>query len=147
MSIPSGKAVIGQAFDAHFNNGTFDWTASMAQLEVAAQARAAARGPDYRLLACGLDYSPGHQELHVWHLCLLFAEYTAGILAQKAVEAHCSTSTHGTLCPRASDLHLRMVRHFRRDLKDLIGEIDDLAASIESNQERGVQRAQDLQLG
>jgi peptidoglycan/xylan/chitin deacetylase (PgdA/CDA1 family) len=145
MSIQDGLRVIAAAFDAHVVGGQIDWTASMPDLVTATVARATAQGPVYHLPPCGLHYTQANQEIRAWHLCILLGEYVAGLLALKGVEAGCHTAAHAP-CGRASDLHLRMLQDFKRDLERLVHQIDDLREAVKSNPERGVPRAQDLEL-
>ncbi len=64
-----------------------------------------------------------------WQLCLLFGEYTAGLLGQKSAEGHCQTGNH-VPCKRMSKRFMKtMLAAFRKDLKRLtkqIGRIERL---------------------
>lgn len=58
-----------------------------------------------------------------WQLCLLFGEYTAGLIGQKAAEGHCQTPAH-VPCKTMSRRFLKiMLRTFRKDLETLVKQI------------------------
>jgi hypothetical protein len=52
-------------------------------------------------------------EIVAWYLSILFAEYTAGMLAQKVSEGHCNThrvAPNFDPCPDMSAEHMQMLR-------------------------------------
>jgi hypothetical protein len=58
-----------------------------------------------------------------WQLCLLFGEYTAGLIGQKAAEGHCQTAAH-VPCKAMSKRFLKtMLPAFRKDLETLVKQI------------------------
>ena len=58
-----------------------------------------------------------------WQLCLLFGEYTAGLIGQKSAEGHCQTGHH-VPCKRMSKRFLKtMLRTFKKDLETLAKQV------------------------
>jgi hypothetical protein len=58
-----------------------------------------------------------------WQLCLLFAEWTAGMIGQKSAEGHCQTPGH-IPCKKMSKRFLKtMLRTFKKDLETLVKQI------------------------
>jgi len=63
-------------------------------------------------------------------LVLLFAEYLAGLLAQKAAEGHCQQPGHPP-CAAMAKGHMTMLRRFKKDLQKLIDEICEAEEEVE----------------
>ena len=90
-------------------------------------------GNTFGLNSCGTWYGTYPQgsshELISWCLSLLLAEYTAGLLAQKAREGHCQIHrTEPALipCHIMAPEHMRMLGVFKDALKSLVAEIEQL---------------------
>src|SRR5262245_49188746 len=84
-------------------------------------------GKAFGVHGCHTEYGPGNLELDTWFLALYFAEYTAGLLADKAREGHCNAHrTPPTLkpCPKMVEEYLVMLSAFKGALADLVGEIE-----------------------
>ena len=79
---------------------------------------------------CGVEHladpEPGnpHRWDHIiltWQLCLLFGEYTAGLIGQKSAEGYCGKHVP---CKKMSKRFLKtMLAAFRKDLKRLVKQI------------------------
>jgi hypothetical protein len=90
-------------------------------------------GKAFGVPGCGTEYGAGNLELDTWFLALYFAEYTAGLLADKAREGHCNT--HRTAlafnpCPKMAAEHLAMLGAFRAALQDLVNQIDTIEQKL-----------------
>jgi len=127
----------------------FDWGKSLPELLGAAKRRADAKANpsgiiyDFKKCASGIGYGVGSHEIAAWEMSLLLAEYTAGTLAQKAAEGHCTTNAP---CPESSREHLEMLEDFKKQLNDLVGEIEGLIGKIRSAPTLVEQTARDLGL-
>jgi len=90
-------------------------------------------GYAFGLNNCGTYYGVTNrgtsQELYLWCLSLLLAEYTAGLLARKAAEGHCQQHRKApdfNPCPDMAKEHMRMLGAFKEALRALIDEIEQL---------------------
>jgi hypothetical protein len=80
-----------------------------------------------------MEYGPGNLELDTWFLTLYFAEYTAGLLAEKAKVGHCNAHRLApafTPCPKMVQEHLGMLGAFKAALAELVGQIDALEQQL-----------------
>jgi len=149
MSIPEGKKLAGTAFDKFYATPTFDWAKSLPELLAIAEARARAKANsgdviyDFKDCGSGMLYGVGSQEITAWEMSVLLAEYTAGVLAQKAAEGHCPKEAP---CAKASKEFLRMLEDYRGRLNGLVAEIDALLVKIRGSQTLGPQLAKSLGL-
>jgi len=149
MAIPEGKKLAAAAFNKFYVAPNFDWGKSLPELLAVARTRAAAKANasgiiyDFKKCGSGIGYGVGSQEISAWEMSLLLAEYAAGTLAQKAAEGHCATNAP---CHESSAEHLEMLEDFRKQLHDLVGEIDDVVGKIKSAKALGEQTARDLGL-
>jgi hypothetical protein len=72
-----------------------------------------------------LAYTPQSHESEMWHLGLLFIEYVAGLLLDKARIGHCYAETRtNPVCALSRDMHLKMLAALKDDLRRLADEID-----------------------
>jgi hypothetical protein len=76
-------------------------------------------------------------------MAILLAKYTAGIIAQKAAEGHCTTNAQ---CKESSAEHLEMLEDFKKELGGLYREIDDLILKIRMLPSLGEKAAKSLGL-
>jgi hypothetical protein len=93
----------------------------------------------FEVAACDTQYgfAPSgmvHHELQTWFLAILLAEYTAGILAQKAEEGHCQKhrippDLKG--CPVMAVEHRRMLLAFRDSLQQIVDDISTLEGGLQ----------------
>ena len=137
MPIQAGKTVVNQILTQP------NW--DMRQLLAAAAQRVAAmtggpnlvQGTPFGLPACGTTYGAGpgwcSQEMAAWGLSLLFAEYLAGLLAEKVEDGHCQTHRKPPdfePCPEMAKEHKRMLGDFRKALEELAQEIAVLESGL-----------------
>ncbi len=75
----------------------------------------------------GLRYYHECHEIRMWHVGLMFCEYVAGLIADKARIGHChakeKTNRH---CSMGRALHLKMLARFKEDLAEVIQQIASL---------------------
>src|SRR6516162_7614370 len=104
----------------------------------AARERAKKHRTSFSFADCGVAHlaepEPGNPHrwddiILAWQLCLLFGEYTAGLIGQKSAEGHCQTPGH-VPCKKMSKRFLKtMLRNFKKDLETLakqVGRIERL---------------------
>jgi hypothetical protein len=90
-------------------------------------------GKAFGIPGCGTEYGPGNLELDTWFLALYFAEYTAGLLADKAKVGHCNAHRLApayTPCPKMAQEHLEMLGTFKAALADLVSQIDTVEKQL-----------------
>ena len=87
-----------------------------------AKRRALDRGTAYRACAAAhrVEYAELHHEIQMWHFTLMFIEYVAGLLVQKAENNHCYIHRP---CPETKKLHLDMARDFKKAIEDLLRDV------------------------
>jgi len=65
-------------------------------------------------------------EIAIWQISLMFVEYLAGMLREKA-EKHCydkeMNQSHGRPCPNSKKVHLEMLKRYADDLEKLLNQI------------------------
>ncbi len=74
-----------------------------------------------------LFYGPCNHESEIWHVGLMFVEYVARLLLNKARIGHCYAQNRtNPVCSFSRDMHLKMLKAIRNDLCKLAKEIEDL---------------------
>jgi hypothetical protein len=101
----------------------------------AARERAKKHTTNYQFADCGVAHlaepEPGNPHrwddiILAWQLCLLFGEYTAGLIGQKSAEGHCQTETHRP-CKKMSKRFMEtMLADFKKDINKLVQEIGEI---------------------
>jgi hypothetical protein len=102
-----------------------------------ARRRARDYGNRFVFLECDVRHLPElsgspNQWSHLivpWQLSLLLAEYTAGMLAQKAAEGHCQTPAH-VPCSEMTKGHMKMLSKFKKELQRLVNEICEVEEEV-----------------
>src|SRR5436190_15633749 len=77
---------------------------------------------------CGVEYTPQHHEIEMWMFTLMFGEYTADLILQKAADGHCYAHKP---CLATSDMHLQMARDLKKDLEQLVTQIGQRIEEVE----------------
>jgi len=126
MLIKEGLRLVRSAFTPFYLDPHFIFPAPIKTLESDASRRATQTGTVFMDCAtsCQVRYNEGHHEISIWHISLMFAEYVAGMLAQKAEDGHCRN--HKKPCALTRELHLRALARFKADLLALVKEIEDI---------------------
>jgi hypothetical protein len=125
MPIDEGWRVVKEALDKIYNpTDGFVYPEPLKSVVPIASERA--REMVFQQLACQVGYAvtPREQsnELVFWHLSLMFVEYVAGMLSDKAGK-HCRNGLHPKPCPESEELHHQMLRRLIDDLERLTNEI------------------------
>ncbi|GIW80257.1 MAG: hypothetical protein KatS3mg105_2064 [Gemmatales bacterium] len=102
----------------------------LGKLAALAQGRASLFKMTYRQCAatCGVEYTPQHHEIEMWVLALMFSEYTADLILDKAEDGHCYAHKP---CNATSAVHLQMARDFKKQLEELVNEIGDRIDAVQ----------------
>lgn len=79
--------------------------------------------------ACGVEYTHQHHEIEMWVFTLMFGEYTADLILEKAEHGHCYVHKP---CDATSDMHLQMARDFKKKLEELVQEIGTRIVAVEA---------------
>jgi hypothetical protein len=75
----------------------------------------------------GLRYYHECHEIRMWYVGLMFAEYVAGLIADKAKIGHCHAKKKiNRHCSMGRALHLKMLARFKQDLAEVIQQITEL---------------------
>lgn len=76
-----------------------------------------------------LGYDSSCHEMETWHIGLMFIEYVAGLLLEKAKEANCYAKNKTIqACAFSRNMHLDMLKKLKGDLRELADEIDRIEA-------------------
>ena len=74
-----------------------------------------------------LAYQKTAHENDVWQIGIMFLEYVAGLLIDKAKKGHCyAEATTKGVCSRSRTMHLEMVAQLKSDIGKLVEEIERL---------------------
>jgi hypothetical protein len=125
MPVQEGWNIVKAALDKIYNPSTgFVYPEPLKSIMPHADERAkrmAFGQPD-----CGLDYrvsdTQASNEVAIWQVSLMFVEYVAGMLADKAGK-DCHNPLHAKPCDRSRVLHFEMLRRYLEDLEKLGNEI------------------------
>jgi hypothetical protein len=125
MPVQRGWNVVKQALDKVYNSTTgFVYEEPLKSIMPDADERA--KRLHFLQSECGLEYRiTGPQpanEVAIWEVSLMFVEYVAGMLADKAGK-DCHNPTHTKLCEKSRDFHHEMLRKYVDDLERLTNEI------------------------
>jgi hypothetical protein len=125
MPVQEGWKIVKEALEKIYNSSTgFVYPEPIKSILPHAVERA--KDIAFREGACSLGYNGSSpkppNELAIWQLSLMFVEYVAGMLADKAGK-DCYNPLHSKPCERSCELHFQMLRRFLEDLEKLSSEI------------------------
>jgi hypothetical protein len=114
LPLEEGKDLVNKAMPLHVPN--------LERLLPAAVQRALDRRTAYRACAAAhrVEYTENHHEIQVWHFAIMFIEYTAGLILQKAEDNHCYMHRP---CAETKKLHLDMARDFKKAIEEVLRDV------------------------
>ncbi len=123
MRVQEGWNIVKEALEKIYNPSTgFVYPEPLKSIIPHANERA--KRTVFREPDCSLEYSVSRasNELAFWQVSLMFVEYVAGMLADKAGK-DCHNPLHSRPCEQSRELHFQMLRRFLEDLEKLSNEI------------------------
>lgn len=125
MPVQEGWNVVKEALDKIYNpTSGFVYPEPLASVVPHAQRRA--KDMVFQQPNCQVGYAVtdkgASNELVFWEVSLMFVEYVAGMLADKAGK-HCRNGLHPKPCAESAELHYEMLRKYIDDLERLTNEI------------------------
>ncbi|MBI1917022.1 MAG: hypothetical protein HYS12_20120 [Planctomycetes bacterium] len=125
MPVQEGWNIVKAALDKIYNSSEgFVYPEPLKSIMRHADERA--KRTVFREPGCSLEYSvsdaKASNELAFWQVSLMFVEYVAGMLADKAGK-DCHNPLHSKPCEQSRELHLQMLRAFFDDLEKLSNEM------------------------
>jgi hypothetical protein len=130
MPIREGWSIVKEALDKFYNpTSGFVYPGPLASIVPHAQKRA--KDIVFQRPNCHVGYAiteeEASNELVCWELSLMFVEYVAGRLTDKAGK-HCRNGLHPKPCPESAELRHVMPRKYIDDLERLTNQIHLLLA-------------------
>jgi hypothetical protein len=109
---------------------SFHFQSPLSGLQVAASARAVATQTQFISCAssCTVAYVSGNHEIQVCHTGLMFLEYVAGLLRDKAKPGHCRN--HPKPCKLTRELHVQVLEEMKAQIDALGTEIEKVLAEV-----------------